>query len=138
MSYMYVERWLNMFDGKAISPEAAGRAGRALRGKKRPPRSAEWCRRLGEKQKGRILGPYSEERRAKLRKPKKNTENMKGPLTEEHRAAMRKPKRVGHGQHVAEANVGVRFYNDGVVMRRCKECPLGFVAGMLPRRKLNV
>ena len=80
-------------------------------------------------------GPHTEKTKQKLRKPKKNTEKMSHPVSEKTKEKLRKPKHDGHGQRVSEANVGVRFYNDGVSQRRCRECPPGFVLGMLPNRK---
>ena len=39
-----------------------------------------------------------------------------------------------HKNKVAEANIGMHFFNNGEINIRAKECPDGFVTGMLKRK----
>lgn len=42
-----------------------------------------------------------------------------------------KPKTEQHKQSLRNLNIGLRFYNNGIITIRCKECPEGFVPGIL-------
>lgn len=42
-----------------------------------------------------------------------------------------------HADNVRQANIGLRFFNNGIITVRTRECPAGFVPGMIRKSKLN-
>jgi len=96
-------------------------------GMKGKSHSEETKKKQSEALKGRIL---TEEHRQNLRKPKKNTENMKGPLTEEHKQALRdgiKQKRKSiecpHCHELHHPGLSKRWHFDN-----CKQNPLNSIS----------
>lgn len=89
--------------GVKKTPEQVKKHADAIRGRKMPPRSDEWRRKLSEANKGKKQPWVSERNRG---------------------------NKYGLGKH---ANAGTHYYNNGEVEVRVKECPEGFVKGRLKR-----
>ena len=57
------------------------------------------------------------------------------PLTTEHKNAISKaqskPKTSIHKKKLSDANIGHRWYNNGIVSVKSKICPLGFILGRI-------
>ena len=95
--------------------------------------------------KGRVK--MSDETRARMSashigKPKPNVakSNRRREVTEETRAKMRRNHKGTKGRKFKSpatslSNKGRKWWNNGEVNKFCKECPTGFVAGMLSQNK---
>ena len=105
--------------GKKFSEEYRKKISEGNKGKKL---SEETRRKIGASKKGKQLGKdnpfygkkHSEEAREKMREAKKGKK-----LSEETR------------EKLSEAKKGLHWFNNGKINIRAKECPEGFVAGML-------
>ena len=78
--------------------------------------------------KGRCL---SEEHKKKIREAKKGK-----PKSEEHKKKLSEAKKgkhlsEEHKKKMSEAQKGYHWYNNGKINKRAKECPPGFMPGML-------
>ena len=94
--------------GKKLSEEVRNKISEAIKGKKL---SEETKKKLSEAHKGK---KRSEETKKKI------SETMKGKrLSEETK------------KKLSEAHKGTRWYNNGIINIRAKECPGGFVPGRL-------
>ena len=114
--------------GKHLSEETKKNLSEALKGKKRGPFSEETKRKMSEAHKG--MQP-SEETRKKMSEARKG--KKKPPRSEEHR---RKLSEALKGKHLSdEARKALCWFNNGEINVRAKECPEGFVAGMLKKNK---
>ena len=82
------------------------------------PKSDETRKRMSEAGKGK---PKSEEARKKMREAKKGE---KHPMYGRHHSEETRKK-------WSEARKGMRWFNNGKINKRAKECPEGFVPGRL-------
>jgi len=57
--------------GSKNPEETKRKKSEALKGRKRPPRSEEWCRNMSKGKTGKVIGPPSEETRRKISEVKK-------------------------------------------------------------------
>ena len=94
--------------------------------KKGKPRSEETKKKMREAKKGEknpFYGKHhTEESKNKIREAKKGNKYALGcKRSEEARKKMR------------EANMGMHFFNNGIINIRAKECPEGFVPGRIKK-----
>ena len=132
--------------GKHLSEEHKIKISESMKGhtawNKGIPVPDEQKKRQSEAMKGKLAGEkhpfygkhHSEETRKKLseaHKGKKMSEESKKKMS-----AAKKGKHLSeeHKNKVAEANIGMHFFNNGEINIRAKECPPGFVLGMLKRK----
>lgn len=126
--------------GKKFTDEHKEKLRLAKLGKKHSPEHIEKCRqaRIGLL-KGRAR---SEEMKQQIRQKLtgyKHTEEAKRNMSISHIGntngkylkGVNKPD--GHAENVRQANIGTRFWNNGDICVRTKDCPEGFKPGMLPR-----
>ena len=116
--------------GRRHSDEAKNKMREAKKGKKL---SEETKNKMREAKKGKH---HSDETRKKLSEAnigeknpfygKHHSEETKKKLSEARKNISEETKKK-----MGEANKGTRWYNDGKINKRAKECPKGFVPGML-------
>ena len=116
--------------GKHHSAETRKKMREAKKGKPGPNKgkkfSEETRRKMAEAAKGRT---FSEETRRKLReanKGKKFSEETKKKMSEAHKNMSEE-----HKKNIGEVMKGMRWYNNGEINIRAKECPPGFIPGRI-------
>ena len=132
--------------GKHLSEEHKIKISESMKGKPAWNRgkhvSDETRKKISEGNKGKQVGEKhplygkhhsdeAKERMSAAHKGKKLSEETKNKM-----GAAKKGKHLSeeHKNKVAEANIGMHFFNNGKINIRAKECPPGFVIGMLKRK----
>ena len=109
--------------GRRHSDEAKNKMREAKKGKKL---SEETKNKMREAKKGKH---HSEEAKKRMREAKKDiSEETRKKIAEANKG---KPKSEETKKKMAEAHKGTRWYNNGKISKRAKECPEGFVPGRL-------
>ena len=113
--------------------------------KKKKKFSDEHRRKLSEAKKGKHLSEEAKKKLSEANKGKKLSDEAKKkiseaakgrPCSEETREKMREANKGKHHsdeskKKMSEAKKGMHWFNNGKVSKRAKECPEGFVPGML-------
>ena len=125
--------------GKLMSEEARKKLSEANKGEKNPNYgkhfSEEYKKKLSEAKKGEKNPMYGKHHSEEARK--KLSEANKGKhISEESKKKMSEAKKGKHHSEEArkkmsEARKGKRWFNNGIINIRAKECPEGFVPGQL-------
>lgn len=128
----------NKLKGRIMSKEAREKMSISRKGKKRPPFSEEWKRKISENNWTR--SGVTEEYREKMRqvqlgrkvtwgdKISKGKTGIK--FSEEHK------KNISNGKKgQIPPNIGLRWFNNGIKNIYSNNCPIGYVPGMKPRTK---
>ena len=105
--------------GKKLSEEHKKKIGAANKGKKR---SAEARRKLREANKGKKLSDETRRKLSEANEGKKLSAETKKKMAESAKGKNTWTK-------------GTRFFNNGKINIRAKECPPGFVPGILKRKQ---
>ena len=109
--------------GRRHSDEAKNKMREAKKGKKL---SEETKNKMREAKKGKH---HSEEAKKRMREAKKDiSEETRKKIAEANKG---KPKSEETKKKMAEAHKGTRWYNNGKISKRAKECPEGFTPGRL-------
>lgn len=108
--------------GKSRSSETKRKISEAKKGK---PRSEDTRRKISESHKGIQAGEKNP------MYGKKHSEEAKKKMSE---AKKGKPQTEEHKNKLSEVRKGKRWYNNGNVNIKVKECPDGFVPGKLSRK----
>jgi hypothetical protein len=107
-------------------------------------REANRQRKLGNK--NRLGKPFSEEVREQIRQKLigyKHTDEARKNMSASRigntngSALKGKKKPDGHANNVRQANIGLRFFNNGIITVRTRDCPDGFVPGMIRKSNRN-
>ena len=98
-------------------------------------RSEEWRRKQSEAHKGKKRGPMSEEQKKKISEAHKgyhHSEEVRKKISESHKGKSFSDETK---RKMSEARKALCWFNNGEINVRAKECPEGFVAGMLKKNK---
>ena len=124
--------------GKKLSEETRKKLSEANKGKKHSPMSEETRKKLSEALQGKKHSPMSEETRKKLSEAQKGRPgSFKGMHhSEEARKKMSEAHKGCHHSEEARKKLSetfktLRWFNNGEINTRAKECPEGFVPGRL-------
>ena len=129
--------------GHTVSEETKNKMSEAKKGKKL--RSAETRKKLSEAHKGKHLSEETRKKMSEANKGKKLSEETRKKMSEAKKGKLRpaetrkKLSEAKKGKHfseehkkkLSEAHKGCHWYNNGKISKRAKECPPGFVPGML-------
>ena len=92
------------------------------------PKSEETRKKISEANKGKPKSEETKKKMSEANKGKHLSEETRKKLSE---AAKGKPKSEETKKRMSEAKKGMRFFNNGKINIRAKECPEGFVPGRL-------
>ena len=120
--------------GKHFSEETKKKLSEANKGEKNPMYgkhfSEEHKKKLSEANKGRHHSEESKKKMSEAHKGKHHSEESKKKLSEAN-----KGKKLSEEtkKKLSEARKGRRWYNNGKISKRAKECPDGFVPGRIKK-----
>ena len=125
--------------GKPMSEESKKKLSEAHKGKsvwnKGKKLSEETKKKLSETHKGKKLSEEARKKMSEAHKGKHHSEETKKKLSEANKGkpSWNKGKKMSKETRnkMGEVHKGTRWYNNGIINIRAKECPDGFVPGML-------
>ena len=117
--------------GKKRSDETRKKMSEAAKGNKNAlghHHSEETRKKMSEANKGKQLSDETKQKIGEAQKGKKRSEETRRKMTEAHKGKKLSDETK---QKIGEAKKGIRFFNNGKINIRAKECPEGFVPGQL-------